>query len=126
MTIAYWCVLAAILLPYVWFGMMNATAAVGRDNDSPRDTVDQLEGMAKRAWWAHLNSFESNTGFVAGVIIAHLSHAPQGRIDLLALAYVGLRVLYGIAYIAGRGALRSSLWGLSLLCVIGLFVIGAL
>lgn len=126
MTIGYWCVLAALLLPYVWFAVMNATATASRDNDSPRDAVDHLEGIAKRAWWAHLNSFESNTGFVAAVIIAHLSHAPQNRIDLLAVTCVGLRILYGIAYVAGWGAVRSSLWGLGLACMIGLFIIAAL
>lgn len=40
--------------------------------------------------------------------------------------YVGLRILYGIAYIAGWGAVRSSLWGLGLACMIGLFIIAAL
>lgn len=126
MTIAYWCVLAAIMLPYVWFGVANAKAGRLRDNLSPRDFAGRLEaGMAKRAYGAHLNTFESIPGFMAAVIIAHLAHAPQGRIDLLAVTYVALRVAYGLLYIGNQGALRSGVWFASLLCVVGLFVISA-
>lgn len=126
MTVAYWCVLVALLLPYVWFGVLNAKAGKARDNDSPRDFLPRLEGVAKRAYGAHVNSFEANTGFAAGVIIAHLAHAPQGRIDALALAFVALRVLHGILYLSGRGGLRSLVWFAGFVCIVALFVIGAL
>ena len=125
MTIAYWCVLVAILLPYVWFSVVNSEAGKTRDNDEPRDFVSKLEGKAKRAWGAHLNSFEANTGFVAGVIIAHLAHAPQAWIDGLAVAFIVLRIVHGILYISGVGSVRSLVWVLSLACTVGLFVIGA-
>lgn len=97
MTIAYWCVLAAILLPYVW--TLTAKISSGfrpRDNHVPREYLDRLPvGPAKRAHWAQLNTFESIPGFMAAVIVAHQAGAAQATIDALALAFIGLRLAYG-------------------------------
>jgi hypothetical protein len=55
MTIAFWCVLAAVLLPYICFGIArNRGRGVRgerlRDNRNPRDFPNRIEGSAKRAW----------------------------------------------------------------------------
>jgi uncharacterized MAPEG superfamily protein len=126
MTIAYWCVLVVILLPYVWFGVFAGRVGAARNNNQPRAVMASAEGAAQRALGAHQNSFEASIGFVAGVIIAHSAHAPQGRIDLLALIFVAARILYGVFYLAGLGALRSLAFGVGMACTIGLFVISAL
>jgi uncharacterized MAPEG superfamily protein len=55
-----------------------------------------------------------------------LAHAPQARIDVLALIFVAARVLHGAFYLAGLGALRSLAFGVGFACTIGLFVISAL
>lgn len=123
MTIAYWCVLVAILLPYVWFAIANKQAKKPRNNEEPRDFLITVEGMARRAFGAHLNSFEANIGFIAGVIIASLVHAPQMRIDILAIIYVIVRVLHGYFYITGKGTLRSIMFGIGFVATIGFFVI---
>jgi uncharacterized MAPEG superfamily protein len=85
MTTAYWCVLVAILLPYICFGIArNRGRGLDgkrlRDNRNPRDFPTRIEGLSKRAWDAQLNSFESLPGFAAAVIIAHLVHVPQSQI----------------------------------------------
>jgi uncharacterized MAPEG superfamily protein len=126
MTIASWCVLIALILPYAWFGVLNAKAGAARDNSSPRDFLLRLEGPAKRALGAHLNSFEANTAFVAGVLIAQMAHAPQGRIDAAALLFVVLRVAYGLLYLAGQSSARSLVWSAGFACTVALFVIAAL
>jgi len=82
MTIAFWCVFGAVLLPYVCFGIArnrgrDAQGRRLRDNRNPRDFPNRIQGLAKRAWDAHLNSFESLPGFAAAVIIAHIVQAPQ-------------------------------------------------
>jgi uncharacterized MAPEG superfamily protein len=124
MTLAYWCVLFAGLMPLIFTGIAKVSA--GRyDNRDPRGWQSRLSGMPLRAHAAHLNSFEALPLFVAGVIIAHLAGAEQARIDLLALAFVLLRVSYGFCYLAGWPWLRSSVWLLALLCNIALFVIAA-
>lgn len=131
MTTAYWCVLAAILLPYVCFGIARnrGRAADGwrlRDNRNPRDFPNRLEGLPKRAWDAQLNSFESLPGFAAAVIIAHLVRAPQAQIDTLALLWVVIRLAYVAFYLTDKSTLRSSAQFVSLGCVLALFVVAGL
>jgi uncharacterized MAPEG superfamily protein len=125
MTIAYWCVLVAILLPYILFGFAASRAGKLRDPHYPRDFPGHLSDMPKRAWGAHLNSFESLPGFAASVVIAHLAHGMQPYIDTLAVIWVIARVAYGVFYLADKPLLRSSVQFVSLTCVLGLFVVAA-
>lgn len=126
MTIAYWCVLAAILLPYIWTGVAKFSSGFSpRDNHNPRDYLDKLQGSAKRAHWAQLNTFESTPGFMAAVIIAHQLAAAQGRIDAIAVTYIVLRLLYGIFYIIDKALLRSLVWAGGVACIVALFVLAA-
>lgn len=126
MTIAYWCVLAAILLPYIWTGVAKFTSGFRpRDNHNPREYLDRLEGPAKRAHWAQLNTFESIPGFMAAVIIAHLAAAPQVTVDAIAVTYIGLRLLYGVLYITDKARLRSLVWAGGVACIVALFVVSA-
>jgi uncharacterized MAPEG superfamily protein len=125
MTTAYWCVFAAILLPYTWFGFAASRAGKLRDPHYPRDFPGRLSGLPKRAWGAHLNSFESLPGFAAAVVIAHLAHGAQLYIDILAVAWVAARVAYGIFYLTDKPILRSSVQFVSLGCVLGLFIVAA-
>lgn len=124
MTTAYWCVLAAALMPYLFAGI----AKFGDrryDNRAPRDFLSSLEGRQKRADWAQQNSFEAFPAFAAAVIIAHLAQAAQGAINTLAVAFVLLRIVYGWAYITDRPTLRSLVWIAALACMVGLFVVAA-
>lgn len=124
MTIAFWCVLVAAMLPYL-------TIAIGKydrkyDNRSPRDWEDRLEGKQRRAVFAHYNHFEAFAVFAAAVIVAHLAGASQAWSNVLAVAFISFRVAYTWAYLADRHLLRSILWALGMACVIGLFAAGAL
>lgn len=127
MTTAYWCVLAAALLPYAFTGLAKfGQGAKGRyDNHAPREWLERLGGWHKRAHWAQLNSFEAFPPFAAAVIIAHLAGAAQTSIDDLAIAFVALRTGYGALYVLDWHLLRSVVWSLALGCVIGLFFIAA-
>lgn len=124
MTIAYWTVLTAILLPIIFAG----TAKFGRsdyDNREPRRWLDALDGWRRRANAAQSNSHEAIAPFAAAVIIAHAANAPQTAIDTLAIAYIGFRILYGVLYIADLHLLRSLAWLAAMACVIGLFIVAA-
>lgn len=124
MTTAYWCVLAAALMPYLFTGY----AKFGDrpyDNRAPREFLEGATGAKKRAHWAQLNSFEAFPAFAAAVIIAHLAGAAQAGIDLLAVAFVLLRLAYGWAYITDRASLRSLVWMGGIACMVGLFVLAA-
>ncbi|MGH7908233.1 MAG: MAPEG family protein [Thermodesulfobacteriota bacterium] len=131
MTIAFWCVLVAVTLPYLCFGIARnrGRGLRGerlRDNRNPRDFPNRIEGLPKRAWDAHLNAFESLPGFAAAVIIAHLVHAPQNQIDILASVWVLARVAHVAFYLTDKSTLRSSTQFISLACVLGLFVVAGL
>ena len=124
MTTAYWCVLAAALMPYLFTGV----AKFGDrpyDNRAPREFLEGASGAKKRAHWAQLNSFEAFPAFAAAVIIAHLADASQTTIDLLAVTFVMLRLVYGWAYITDRASLRSLVWLGGIACMVGLFVAAA-
>lgn len=123
MTIAYWCVLIAALLPYLWVGV--AKSERGYDNAAPRAYLDARKGFRQRAHWAQLNSYEAFPPFAAAVIIAHLAAAPQHLVDGLAVAFVLARLAYGVAYIGDRPTLRSLVWTVGMGCVIALFVVAA-
>ena len=124
MTLAYWCVLAAALMPYLFTGVAKF-GSKPYDNRAPREFLASLEGHQKRANWAQMNSFEAFPPFAAAVIIAHLVQASQTGINGLALAFVLLRLGYGWAYITDRPNLRSLLWLGAVFCVIGLFLVAA-
>lgn len=128
MTTAYWCVLIGGFMPILW----TATAKFGGgrkmsfgQNAAPREFLAGVTGLQKRADWAQQNSFEAFPVFAAAVIIAHLAGAAQARIDLLALAWVGLRLAYGVCYLADWATLRSVVWTGAVFCVAGLFFAGA-
>ena len=57
--------------------------------------------------------------------VAHLLHADQQTVDLLAMTFVGARFLYGLCYVANLAILRSLMWGIGATCVILLMVAGA-
>ena len=71
-------------------------------------------------------SFEVHPGFYVAVVVAQLAGgAEQGTIDALAVTFVVSRVLFGIAYIADKGSLRSLIWAVGMACIVALFVTAA-
>ncbi len=123
MTIAYWCILIAALMPFAAVGIAKSSKSF--DNNNPRDWLLTREGRQKRAYQAHLNCFEAFPFFAAAVIVAHLARAPQNIIDDLAVAFILLRVLFIHFYITDRATLRSIVWVGGLGICIALFFIGA-
>jgi uncharacterized MAPEG superfamily protein len=125
MTIAYWCVLAAIFMPIVWAGVAK-TGAKGYDNARPREFLAKLEGRAARANYAQANSYEAFPPFAAGVVIAHVTGgADQSTIDALAVVFIVARIAYGICYIADKSTLRSLVWLVGFGATVGLYFAAA-
>lgn len=125
MTIALWCVLIAGMMSPLT-GLLAKGGKVGGkayDNNHPRQWLAQLEGRPARAVAAMNNSFESFPLFAAAVIIAHFSGAAADTVNLLAMSYVGIRVLYTACYLMNWGALRSLVWFAGAGVVISLFCI---
>lgn len=128
MTIAYWCVLVALLLPYlatIW-AKTSAGNFTAQDNHDPRAFLAGVQGVAKRAHNAQQNGFEVTPAFAAAVIIAHLAGgAEQGLLDQLAIAFVLSRVLYTLCYIADWALLRSVVWFVGMALIVSFFVLSA-
>ena len=120
MTLAMWMILVAALLPYGTVAFAKATSDV--DNRAPRLSAERMTGMAQRADWAHRNHFEAFAPFAAAVIVAGMAGVSHALMNALAAGFVATRILYTFAYVTDRATLRSILFMVGLLCVIGLFV----
>ncbi|WP_202908988.1 MAPEG family protein [Cognatilysobacter segetis] len=119
-SVAYWCVLAAALLPYVWT-VLAKSRGQRYDNREPRAWLArQDDPRVQRANAAQLNAFEAFPAFAAGVVLADLAGVPDARIALLAVVFVIARVLHGVFYVAGIAPARSLVWFVGLACAIGL------
>ncbi len=126
MSIAYWCILIAAVLPYVWIGI-GKSAVRGYDNRDPRGWVaKQTNPRTHRANAAHLNAFEAFAPFAASVLMAQAAGVDPGRIVALAVAFIVFRVLHGVFYLADKHLLRSLTWMAGIGCVVALIVQAAL
>ncbi len=123
MTFAYWCVLVAGLLPYLAISLAKADKSYLQHHGAPRDWEANLQGRQRRLHAAHLNSFEAFPLFAAGVVIAHLAHAPGGLINFFAGLFVAARLAYLWAYAGDRASLRSYLWMVGLAASIAMFAL---
>lgn len=128
MTVAYWCVLIALFLPYVATGIAKSSGAGFKpsDNHDPRTFLNNLSGLAKRANSAQINGFEVNPAFFAAVIVAHLAGGSQQVTqDVLAVLFVTSRLLYLICYLADWAAARTAVWVIGMGLIAALFITAA-
>lgn len=125
MTISFWCVLVALLLPYV-FSVLSRWGTPKRDYvRDPRGFNEGLSGWRRRAHLAQQNAFESFPAFAIAVVVAHLAGVPAARSDAISIVFVLSRLLHGAFYLADRASLRSAAWQLGMLCIIALFAMAA-
>jgi len=125
MTIAYWCILIAGLLPTITVGIAKG-GSKDFDNANPRRWLEKQDGMRARADAAHRNHFEAFPFFAAGVLVAQWCEAPQHMIDLLAVTFIAVRIAYTFMYLTDRATLRTISWMLGMLTVIGQFIVAAM
>ncbi|CAI8969892.1 MULTISPECIES: MAPEG family protein [Pseudomonas] len=125
MTVALWCILIAIFLPYVCTGIAKASGGFRlSDNHDPRDFLESLNGLARRAHAAQLNSFEVTPAFAAAVIVAHLvGNAELVTINVLSVLFITSRLLYIIFYLADLAILRSLAWFVGMGLIAAFFVV---
>ena len=120
----FWCIVAAWTVVYLT--KLPIAAAMNReggyDNRHPRAQQAKLTGWGARALAAHLNGFETFAPFAAAVLVAHVAGAPTSLVTGLALLFVVARVAYVACYIADLSSLRSAVWGVGFLAILGLFL----
>lgn len=126
MSIAYWCILIAAVLPYVWVAVAKS-GAPGYDNTDPRQWVARQESpRVRHGYAAHLNAFEAFAPFAAAVLMAQFAGVDHGLVSQLAIAFIVCRTLHGVTYLAALAPLRSLAWLGGLACVLALMALAAM
>ena len=126
MTVALWCILIAICLPYLCTGVAKFSGGKFglKQNHDPRAFLDSLEGVARRAHSAQLNSFEVTPAFAAAVIVAHLAgNAQLVTNNVLSVLFITSRRRYIICYLADWPILRSLVWFVGMGLIVSFFVV---
>lgn len=112
-------ILIACLLPYAFTIIAKVAGGFkAKDNQNPREFMAKTSGLAARAHAAQQNSFESLPLFIASILMAEYMVVPQSITMMLGIAYLVLRVIYGLCYLANLSTLRSVIWFLSMACPI--------
>ena len=108
-----------VYLPYlvVAYGRVS----IGIDMNAPRAMFDRLPEYAKRATWAHQNSFETFALFAAAALTAYVSNAASDKTSLYILAFLVARFLFSLFYVLNLPFLRSPMWAVSMVCIGSLF-----
>ncbi|WP_242112083.1 MAPEG family protein [Luteimonas aquatica] len=126
MATAYWCIVIAAVLPYLWV-FVAKSGGPRYDNRDPRGWISKQENpRVKRADAAHLNSFEAFAPFAAGVLMAQFSGLDPQRINVIAVVFVVARLLHGVLYLTNKPPLRSLAWLVGYVCILALMVQSAI
>jgi uncharacterized MAPEG superfamily protein len=129
-TVTHWCVLLMALMPIVCAGIAKfgrfsvPRREGGYDNHNPRTWLAEQSNWRARANAAQHNTFEALPFFFAAVLIAEHLQALQFRLDLLAVMFVFLRIVYVALYVGDLPKLRSSVWALALAVNVGILFLG--
>lgn len=126
LALAYWCVLIAAALPYLWVSIAKANGQRYNNRDPRGWQSRQDNPRSIRANAAQLNAYEAFAPFAAGVVLAQLAGVAHAHIAALALAFVVARVLHGVLYLADKHSLRSLVWVVGYGCAIALLALAAL
>jgi uncharacterized MAPEG superfamily protein len=110
MNISYLCVLIAAFLPILFTGLGKFGNIKKYDNSKVREFQDKLEGWPRRAYFAHLNTFEAFPFFAAAVIIANTAETVPDSVHYVAISFIVFRLLYGLCYIMDWASARSLCW----------------
>ena len=102
MTVAEWMIFAAVILYLLTIAPVKALGYRTFDNSNPRDPAFYKPGPAARALGAHMNGIETLPFFAVAVLLAEFRQQPQHWIDMLAVTFVAIRILYVLAYLGDR------------------------
>ncbi len=103
-----------VYLPYVV--VAYGRFQVGFDPSAPRALFDKLPDFAKRATWAHQNSWEVFSLFVAGDLMAYVTQKASFTTSVTVGIFLVARVLFSLFYILDMPWLRSPMWLVSIVC----------
>ncbi len=110
MTTPFWCLLIAVLMPYVLAGSgsyFKVKQFGSLDNNQPRVQAAALSGVGARVNAAQQNAWEALPVFAASVFVAHMAGADPGGSATASVLFVAARILHAVFYAADLAPLRS-------------------
>jgi uncharacterized MAPEG superfamily protein len=134
----YW---VLCLLPHNYAIYIIQKANNGRwDNSSPRSsnwdatlrksTPADVYSRYERAEAAQKNGFENFPIFTGAILAGNFAHLDTRTLNLFVVVYLFMRILYTLVYVSVSShrlsLLRSTIWFLSTLLCMGIFVKGGL
>lgn len=129
MTIPFWCLAAASLMPYLLFGLAVPQRAkqFGKiEFNNPREQESRLEGLGARLIAAHSNAFEALIIFAPAVVVAHVAGADPSWSSTLALVFIGARVVHAVVYALDLAPLRTLAFAVGYFSSMGLYALAAM
>ncbi|MCU0542801.1 MAG: MAPEG family protein [Oscillatoriaceae cyanobacterium Prado104] len=119
-----YCVAVAAALVYAPFLVVACSRLqVGYDLEAPRSIFERLPAYARRATWAHQNSFETFMLFAAAALMAFVRGVEAQQAGFAAIAFGVARLLFSVFYIANVPLGRSLMFGISSFCTASLCLV---
>jgi uncharacterized MAPEG superfamily protein len=110
-------IIGAVVLTYAPFLVVAwGRLKTGYDQSSPRAMFEQLPDYAKRATWAHQNSFEALTIYGLAALMAYATGVESPWAKIAAIAFLVVRLLYSVFYIINLPVGRSLMFAIGSLC----------
>jgi uncharacterized MAPEG superfamily protein len=101
---------ALVYAPFLVVAVARLTSGVV-DLAAPRAAFDKLPDYAKRATWAHQNSWEAFSLYGVAAIMAYVTHIDSPTVVNCAIGFTIARLLYSIFYIINIPLGRSLMFG---------------
>lgn len=112
--------IAAILVYVPYMAVAYGRFQVGFDPSAPRALFDKLPDYAKRASWAHQNSWEVFILYGSAVMMVCISGKASEVNQLTVIIFLASRLLFSLFYIFNLPWLRSPMWATSIICTASL------
>lgn len=126
-TLALVALLAAIVVPLIFTGVGGALRKKefgSVDNNHPRIQQARGTGITARAIGAANNGWEALAMFAPAVLFCLIAAPSSSLAPIFVLAWIPIRLIHGMLYIADRATLRTVFFALGLACAAGLYLIG--
>ncbi|MGL4666388.1 MAG: MAPEG family protein [Saezia sp.] len=125
MNLAFFCIILACFMPLSFAGLAKMGGGLsGRpyDNHDPRRYLATISGWPQRAQNVQLNSWEALPIFIAAVLMASIAGVPQATIDGYAVAFILIRLVYGLCYLLDWSTCRTIVWSFGFFACLRLMV----
>lgn len=120
-------IIGAVILAYFpYIVVVVGRAQVGFDISAPRAMFDKLPDYAKRATWAHQNSFEAMIVYIAAATMAYVTEVESPWAVKAAIAFLVARLLFSIFYVADIPLGRSLMFGIGSAASTTLFILSVM